>query len=44
MPFFKIHTPGSKKMLIKAESITEIIKTVILKFQLDEEDQYKVFL
>lgn len=42
MPLFKIHTPESKKVLIKA-SVSEIIKTAISKFHLDGEDQYKVF-
>lgn len=42
MLLFKIEPPGSKRVIINAESISQIIEIAIKKFNLPADDVYTV--
>lgn len=44
MPLFKIESPGSKRVIINAESVSQIIEIAIKKFNLPADDVYTVNL
>jgi len=44
MPLFKIESPGSKKLMINAESISQIIEIAIKKLNLPADEVYTVNL